>query len=64
MNAGNTGLTYYGSFDDKAYKGRVKTIDGSAFTYYSSFDRPEYRGRMKTGTQLQVINGIKYFVKN
>jgi hypothetical protein len=64
MNAGNTGFTYFGSFDDKAYKGRVKTIDGSAFTYYSSFDRPEYRGRMKTGTQLQVINGIKYFVKN
>jgi len=61
---GSTELTYYSSTDDKAYKGRLKSIGGSQFTYYSSYDRQEYRGRMKTGTQVQVINSIKYFVKN
>ncbi len=61
---GATEFTYYSSTDDKAYKGRVKSIGGSPFTYYSSYERQEYRGRMKTGTQLQVINSIKYFIKN
>ena len=61
---GSTEFTYYSSTDDKAYMGRVKSIGGSPFTYYSSYDRPEYRGRMKTGTQIQVINSIKYFIKN
>ena len=61
---GSTELTYYASTDDKAYKGKLKSIGGSQFTYYSSFDRQEYRGAMKTGTQVQVINSIKYFIKN
>ncbi len=61
---GATEFTYYASSDDKAYKGRVKSIGSSPFTYYSSYDRPEYRGRIKTGVQVQVINSIKYFVKN
>ena len=61
---GNTELTYFASTDDKAYKGKIKSIGGAQFTYYSSFDRQEYRGRIKSGTQVQVINSIKYFVKN
>jgi len=61
---GSTELTYYSSVDDKAYKGRLKSIGGSQFTYYSSYDRQEYRGRIKTGNQVQVINSIKYFIKN
>ena len=63
-SVGNTAFSYYSSMEDKAFRGRVKSIDGSSFTYYSSFDTQEYRGRMKTGTQLQYINGIKYFVRN
>ena len=61
---GSTELTYYSSTDDKAYKGKIKSIGGSPFTYYSSYDRQEYRGSMKTGAQIQVINSIKYFIKN
>ena len=61
---GSTELIYFSSTDDRAYKGKVKSIGGSPFTYYSSYDRPEYRGRMKSGTQVQYINSIKYFIKN
>ena len=64
QSIGNTDFTYYSSSDDKAYKGRIKSIGGSPYTYYSSYDRAEYRGRIKTGAQVQVINSIKYFVKN
>jgi hypothetical protein len=64
QSLGSTQFSYYSSADDQAYKGRLKNLGGTSFTYYSSLDRVEYRGRIKTGTQIQVINGIKYFVKN
>lgn len=64
QSIGSTQITYYASSDDKAFAGKVKSLGGSTFTYYSSFDRVEYRGRMKTGTQVQVFNGVKYFVRN
>ncbi len=61
---GLTSITYYASFDDKAYKGKIKSIDRSSFTYYASFEKTEYRGMMKTGFQGQLINGIKFLVRN
>ena len=60
----NTAISYYSSFDDKAIKGKVKSIGSASYTYYTSFDMPEYRGSMKTGVQMQLINNIKYYVRN
>jgi hypothetical protein len=64
MSLGSTQFTYYSNTDDKAYQGKLKSLGGMPFTYYSSFDRQEYRGRMKTGTQIQFVNAVKYFVRN
>ncbi|MEP7163629.1 MAG: hypothetical protein ABI741_02990 [Ferruginibacter sp.] len=62
-SVGSTTLTYYASFDDKAIAGRIKNIDRATFTYYLSTEKKEYQGMVKSGTQLQTINGIKYYVK-
>lgn len=63
-SVGITSLTYYSSFDDKSFKGKIKSIDRTSFTYYASFDKIEYRGMMKSGFQSQLINGIKFLVRN
>lgn len=60
---GNTNFVYYSSFEDKAFKGRIKSIDRFAYTYYSSMERKEFQGAVKSGSQLQNINGMKFFVK-
>ena len=60
---GSTNITYYASYDDKAIRGRLKSIDRSAFTYYLSTERQEYQGALKSGSQMQTINGIRYYVK-
>lgn len=60
---GNTNFAYYTSFEDKAFRGRLKSIDRFTYTYYSSMERKEFQGAVKSGSQLQNINGIKYFVK-
>lgn len=59
----STQLTYYASYEDKAYRGKVKSIGNAGYSYYSSFDLPQYRGGFKTGTQIQYINGLKYYVR-
>jgi len=60
---GNTNFVYYSSFEDKAFKGRLKSIDRFNYTYYSSMERKEFQGAIKSGSQLQNINGIKFFVR-
>jgi len=60
---GNTNITYYASYDDKAYQGKLKSIGNASFTYYSSNEKREYAGMMKTGTQSQIINGIRFYIK-
>jgi len=62
-SVGPTAITYYGSFEDKLIRGKVKTLGNSSFTWYTSFDLKEYGGAMKTGTQLQTLSAVKYFVK-
>jgi len=62
-SVGSTTLNYYASFDDKAFKGKIKSIGNATFTYYSSLEKAEYRGSLKSGTQMQTINGVKYYVK-
>jgi len=59
---GATSIVYYGSFEDKEVRGKIKTLGSSSFTWYTSYDLRDYRGAMKTGTQLQTIGGIKFFV--
>jgi hypothetical protein len=61
-NAGTVGFTYYASTDDKAFAGKVKSMNNMPFTYYSSQER--LKGAQKSGNQLQVINGITYWIKN
>jgi hypothetical protein len=63
-NAGTVGFTYYASTDDKAFAGKVKSMNNMPFTYYSSQDRAGLKGAQKSGNQLQVINGITYWIKN
>jgi hypothetical protein len=60
---GNTNFTYYNSLDDEGSRGKIKNIGGQSFTYFSAQDLREYRGRMKTGSQMQIINGIKFYVR-
>ncbi len=62
-SVGSTPLTYYASYDDKIIKGRIKSIDRAMFTYYLSTEKKEYQGAVKSGSQLQTINGIKYYVR-
>ncbi len=62
-SVGSTNLHYYASFDDLLIRGKIKSIDRAMFTYYTSTDRKEFQGAVKSGTQLQTINGIKYFVR-
>ena len=62
-SVGSTNLNYYTSFEDKLIRGKLKNIDRSMFTYYTSTDRKEFQGAVKSGSQLQTINGIKYFVR-
>lgn len=59
---GLTQITYYSSFDDKAYAGKIKSIGSTPFTYYASYDS-RYAGAMKTGTQMQNLNGITFYIK-
>jgi hypothetical protein len=59
---GPTAITYYGSFEDKAFRGKIKSIDRFTITYYSSFE--QYSGSMKTGSTIMTANGIKYFLKS
>lgn len=61
-SVGPTILNYYASFDDKLIQGKIKSIDRTMFTYYLSTDRKEFQGAVKSGSQLQTINGIKYFI--
>lgn len=60
---GNTQLTYYNLTDDKIYGGRVKSIGGTSYAWYGSFDRKDYQGGLKTGSSVQTINQVKYFVR-
>lgn len=60
---GITNISYYASYDDQAYRGKLKSIGNASFTYYSSNERREYAGMMKTGSQMQYINGIRYYIK-
>lgn len=62
-SAGSTQITYYTSFDDKAFRGKLKSVDNHQFVYYSSFDS-RMPGAMKTGFVSQLINGIKYHIRN
>ncbi|MBK7558394.1 MAG: hypothetical protein IPI54_08965 [Chitinophagaceae bacterium] len=62
QRVGPTVLTYYGSFEDKAFRGKIKSIDRFNITYYSSFE--QFSGSMKTGLQIMNANGIKYYVRN
>lgn len=59
---GSTNLTYYSSFDDKAFAGKIKSIGQITFTYYPSYDR-QFAGAMKTGSNMQNVAGINYFVQ-
>ncbi|MEJ7609978.1 MAG: hypothetical protein WKF88_02240 [Ferruginibacter sp.] len=59
---GITELNYYSSFEDKAIRGKIKSIGQVSFTFYTSFDT-RYVGSMKTGSQLQNVNGVYYFIK-
>lgn len=61
---GQSALSYYTNMDDAAFRGKIKNIGGTNFTYYSSSDQRELRGRMRMGTNLQVINGIKFQITN
>ena len=56
-------LSYYTSNEDKLIRGKLKSIDRAMYTYYTSTDRKDFQGAVKSGSQLQTINGIKYFVK-
>ena len=40
-------LRIYSSFDDASYKGRIKSVGGTAVTYYGSIDDKAYRGKVK-----------------
>lgn len=61
---GSADLTYYGQFDDKAYKGKIKSIGSSSYVYYPSNEaNTSLRGRLKSGSQIQAVNGIKFYVK-
>ncbi len=59
---GITQLNYYSSFDDQAFRGKIKSIGQVSFTFYPSYDS-RYAGGMKTGSQLQVVNGVYFFIK-
>jgi hypothetical protein len=63
-STGSVAFTYYASLDDKAYAGKIKTVNGNLFQYYSSLDQPYLKGVIKSGNQIQVINGIIYWIKN
>jgi len=61
---GNTNITYYGAFDDKEYKGKIKSIGHVSYTYYGSSETNKgLRGRIKSGSQIQPVNGIKFYIK-
>ncbi len=62
-SVGSTNLNYYASFDDILIRGKIKSIDRAMFTYYTSNERKDFQGSVKSGSQLQTINGIKYFVR-
>jgi hypothetical protein len=62
-NVGSVSIEYYSSISDKAIAGKVKSINGSPFVYYTSQDQVGLRGALKTGRQIQVINGITFWVK-
>ena len=59
---GFTSLNYYSSYDDKAFSGKIKSIGQVSFTYYPSYDN-RYAGSIKTGSQLQNVNGVNYYIK-
>lgn len=59
---GITQLNYYSSFEDKALRGKIKSIGQVSFTFYPSYDT-RYAGGLKTGSQLQNVNGVYFYVK-
>lgn len=61
---GNTSISYYTALDDKFIKGKVKNIGSSVYTYFTSFDQKELRGYLKSGQSLNLINGIRYMIRN
>ncbi len=61
---GSVSMTYYNSLDDKAFAGKIKTLGSSSFTYYGSQERTYSPGSVKLGNQIQVVNGVHFFVNN
>ena len=59
---GATTLTYYGSFDDKAFKGKIKNIDRSLFTYYSSYEE-RIQWNIKNRSRISFSGNVKYYIK-
>ncbi len=59
---GSTFFAYYSFFEDKAFRGKIKNIGGNSFVYFSSFEN--FSGSLKSGSIVNAINSIKYFVLN
>ena len=59
---GSTFFAYYSFFEDKAFRGKIKNIGGNSFVYFSSFEN--FSGSLKSGSMVNAINSIKYFVLN
>jgi len=60
---GTVGVTYYGSMDDKAYSGKIKSLGSTNYVYYSSYEQQYLRGALKSGNMIQVINGITFYIR-
>lgn len=60
---GNTALSYYGPFDDKAYQGKIKSIGPVSYIYYGSSEIKGSRGMLKSGSHIQAVNGIKFYIR-
>jgi len=56
---GRNQITYYSTFDDKAIRGKLKSIGPATFAWYTSLDR---YGGLKSGRQYQVIEGVTYII--
>jgi hypothetical protein len=61
---GSISMTYYNSMEDKAFVGKLKTMGNSNFTYYGSQERTYTPGSVKLGNQIQVLNGVTFFINN
>jgi len=63
-SAGSVAITYYSAIEDKGFAGKIKSIGGNNFVYYSSQEaQVGLRGMLRTGRQVQIINGVTFWVK-